>query len=136
MASGKLRMSIHCAPQLRTDSADRCASERMVLPLWRSLHSLNLMLPKEDRRAMLLRLYNDDSPLLDSSKDRFHNQQNGDATETAAMDEKSVVDEGDGEESAPPGRPEEGEGDVAMDDEDDVIVEDEAGDHLETVTQR
>lgn len=33
-------------------------SERMVFPLWRSLHSLNLMLPKEERRAMLLRLYN------------------------------------------------------------------------------
>ncbi|KAL8793445.1 MAG: hypothetical protein Q9195_003928 [Heterodermia aff. obscurata] len=45
--------------------------ERMILPLWRSLYSLNLMLPKEDRRAMLLRLYNDDSPLLDHSKDRF-----------------------------------------------------------------
>ena len=29
------------------------------------------MLPKEDRKAMLLRLYNDDSPLLDHSKDRF-----------------------------------------------------------------
>lgn len=46
-------------------------SERLVLPLWRSLHSLNLMLPKEDRKAMLLRLYNDDSPFLDHSKDRF-----------------------------------------------------------------
>ena len=29
------------------------------------------MLPKEDRKAMLLRLYNDDSPLQDHSKDRF-----------------------------------------------------------------
>ena len=46
-------------------------SEPIVLPLWRSLHSLNLMLPKEDRKAMLLRLYNDDSPLMDHSKDRF-----------------------------------------------------------------
>lgn len=39
----------------------------MVLPLWRSLHSLNLMLPKEDRRAMLLRLYNDDSMPINNS---------------------------------------------------------------------
>ena len=31
------------------------------------------MLPKEDRRAMLLRLYNEDTPLMDHSKDRFHN---------------------------------------------------------------
>ena len=29
------------------------------------------MLPKEERRAMLLRIYNDDSPLEDHSKDRF-----------------------------------------------------------------
>ena len=46
-------------------------SDRMVLPLWRSFHSLNLMLPKEDRRAMLLRLFNEDTPLQDHSKDRF-----------------------------------------------------------------
>lgn len=44
----------------------------MVLPLWRSLYSLNLMLPKEDRKAMLLRIYNEDTPLMDHSKDRFN----------------------------------------------------------------
>ncbi|KAI2790895.1 Multisite-specific tRNA:(cytosine-C(5))-methyltransferase [Penicillium oxalicum] len=38
-------------------------NERMVLPLWRSLHSINLMLPKEDRRAMLLRIFNDSTPV-------------------------------------------------------------------------
>lgn len=36
----------------------------MVFPLWKSLHSLNLMLPKEDRKALLLRLFNDDTPLV------------------------------------------------------------------------
>ena len=45
-------------------------SERMVLPLWRSLASVNLMLPKEERKAMLLRLYNDETPLQDISKQR------------------------------------------------------------------
>lgn len=50
---------------------DEAFNERHVLPLWRSLHSLNLMLPKEDRKAMLLRLYDDETPLQDSSKDRF-----------------------------------------------------------------
>jgi len=40
--------------------------ERMVLPLWRSLHSLNLMLAKEDRTAMLLRIFNDATPLLNN----------------------------------------------------------------------
>ena len=29
------------------------------------------MLPKEDRKAMLLRIFDDDSPLTDSSKNRF-----------------------------------------------------------------
>ncbi|KAJ5975470.1 Multisite-specific tRNA:(cytosine-C(5))-methyltransferase [Penicillium waksmanii] len=42
-------------------------TERMVLPLWRSLHSLNLMLPKEDRRAMLLRIFNSDTPLINAT---------------------------------------------------------------------
>ncbi|KAL3475881.1 S-adenosyl-L-methionine-dependent methyltransferase [Aspergillus californicus] len=45
-------------------------SERMVLPLWRSLHSINLMLPKEDRRAMLLRIFNDDTPVLNTTQKR------------------------------------------------------------------
>jgi len=40
--------------------------ERIVLPLWRSLHSLNLMLAKEDRTAMLLRIYNDTTPLVNN----------------------------------------------------------------------
>ena len=36
----------------------------MIFPLWRSLTSVNLMLAKEDRRALLLRLFNDESPLV------------------------------------------------------------------------
>lgn len=43
-------------------------TERMVFPLWKSVHSLNLMLPKEERKAMLLRLFNDDTPLVNTSK--------------------------------------------------------------------
>ncbi len=42
--------------------------ERMVFPLWKSIQSLNLMLPKEERKAMLLRLFNDDTPLVNNSK--------------------------------------------------------------------
>ncbi|KAK5937332.1 tRNA (cytosine-5-)-methyltransferase ncl1 [Knufia obscura] len=45
-------------------------SERMVFPLWKSIHSLNLMMPKEDRKAMLLRLFNDDSPLQNMNQNR------------------------------------------------------------------
>ena len=37
-----------------------------MLPLWKSFHSLNLMLPKEDRAAMLLRLFNDTTPLVNN----------------------------------------------------------------------
>lgn len=61
-----------CVLRVETGEGDDGFSERLVLPLWRSLHSLNLMLPKEDRKAMLLRLYNEDTPLQDHSKDRFN----------------------------------------------------------------
>jgi len=44
--------------------------ERMIFPLWKSIHSLNLMMPKEDRKAMLLRLFNDDTPLLNFIQNR------------------------------------------------------------------
>ncbi|RMZ87439.1 hypothetical protein DV736_g5334, partial [Chaetothyriales sp. CBS 134916] len=39
-------------------------TERMVFPLWKSVQSLNLMLPKEERKAMLLRIFNDQSDLI------------------------------------------------------------------------
>jgi multisite-specific tRNA:(cytosine-C5)-methyltransferase len=53
-------------------------SERMIFPLWKSLHSLNLMLPKEDRKAMLLRLFNDNTPLVNlQSKDPTPKTQTG-----------------------------------------------------------
>jgi hypothetical protein len=53
-----------CTASLLKDLADICFSERMVFPLWKSLHSLNLMLPKEERKALLLRLFNDETPLV------------------------------------------------------------------------
>lgn len=49
-------------------------NERMVFPLWKSVQSLNLMLPKEERSAMLLRLFNDDSPLLNQNTKPNPNQ--------------------------------------------------------------
>ena len=83
------------------------------------------MLPKEDRKATLLRLYNDDSPLMDHSKDRFlqkntqnsssaskdneaptedatngvDNADNGDANAELLADEPISDDAGDGEEN-------------------------------------
>jgi multisite-specific tRNA:(cytosine-C5)-methyltransferase len=51
------------------------------------MQSLNLMLPKEERKAMLLRLFNDDSPLIDHNKERNMKpngvKPEGDAKETA-----------------------------------------------------
>lgn len=67
------------------------------------------MLPKEDRKAMLLRLYNDDSPLMDHSKDRFNRPANGEqngehaSSEVEAKDE--VMDGADDEEVAAAGVP-------------------------------
>jgi multisite-specific tRNA:(cytosine-C5)-methyltransferase len=49
-------------------------NERMVFPLWKSVQSLNLMLPKEERSAMLLRLFNDSSPLLNQNMKPNPNQ--------------------------------------------------------------
>lgn len=40
----------------------------MVFPLWKSLQSLNLMLPKEERKALLLRLFNDETPLVNMTQ--------------------------------------------------------------------
>lgn len=74
-----------CVLRVEPSEGEDGFSERLTLPLWRSISSLNLMLPKEERRAMLLRLYNDDSPLIDHSQQREKHQaaiaandQNGD----------------------------------------------------------
>ncbi|KAF4513377.1 hypothetical protein G6O67_000653 [Ophiocordyceps sinensis] len=56
-----------CVLRVEPDGEDPDFSERMALPLWKSIHSLNLMLPKEDRSAMLLRVYNDTTPLVNIS---------------------------------------------------------------------
>lgn len=60
-----------CVLRVEPTAGEDGFTERLVIPLWRSLHSLNLMLPKEERKAMLLSIYNDDSPLMDHSKERF-----------------------------------------------------------------
>lgn len=53
-----------CVLRVEPEGDDEDFSEHMALPLWKSFHSLNLMLPKEDRSAMLLRIYNDTTPLI------------------------------------------------------------------------
>lgn len=55
-----------CVLKVEPDGSDEDFTEHMALPLWKSFHSLNLMLPKEDRAAMLLRIYNDTTPLVNN----------------------------------------------------------------------
>ncbi|KAK3306605.1 mitochondrial GTPase 2-like protein [Chaetomium strumarium] len=53
-----------CVLRIEPEAGDEDFTEHMALPLWKSFQSLNLMLPKEDRSAMLLRIYNDTTPLI------------------------------------------------------------------------
>ncbi|KIN08628.1 hypothetical protein OIDMADRAFT_100345 [Oidiodendron maius Zn] len=62
-----------CVLRIEPSTAEDGFDERVVIPLWRSLHSLNLMLAKEDRTAMLLRVFNDSTPLIN------HHRANGKA---------------------------------------------------------
>jgi multisite-specific tRNA:(cytosine-C5)-methyltransferase len=66
----------------------------MVLPLWRSLHSINLMLPKEDRRAMLLRIFNDSTPVLNTTHKRQATAQDSTTVvEALATEEEAIKQE-------------------------------------------
>ncbi|KAM0328231.1 hypothetical protein ACHAQA_005640 [Verticillium albo-atrum] len=96
--------------RLEPDGTDEGFKERMALPLWKSLHSLNLMLPKEDRSAMLLRIFNDTSPLINLAltkekqlqlQQQGEKQENGDkaAAEGEAAQE-GVEANGQGDEAA------------------------------------
>lgn len=67
------------------DSVD----DRMILPLWRSRHSLSLMLPKEERRAMLLRIFNDDTPLINTTQKQEGETAPEDVKETAVEREST-----------------------------------------------
>jgi multisite-specific tRNA:(cytosine-C5)-methyltransferase len=69
-------------------SDDEGFEENITLPLWRSLHSLNLMLPKEERRAMLLRIYNEDVELVNHAT---KNDSSADAT-PAAVESSDAMD--------------------------------------------
>lgn len=64
----------------------------MVFPLWRSLHSVNLMLPKEDRRAMLLRIFNEETPLVNTTTKR-QAIDNSSAAPPATATEEQVIQE-------------------------------------------
>jgi len=81
-----------CVLRVETSDDEDGFKEPIVLPLWRSLHSLNLMLPKEDRKAMLLRLFNEDVELV-NHHDQAQKQGKGEGAANG-----SVKAEGDAEE--------------------------------------
>jgi len=82
-----------CVLRIEPSDAEDGFYERMVIPLWRSLHSLNLMLAKEDRTALLLRLYNDTTPLVNN----HHPTKNRDDTKLDTSKHTFRKDEEDGE---------------------------------------
>lgn len=57
-----------CVLRVEASESEDGLKEALTLPLWRSLHSLNLMLPKEERRAMLLRIFNEDVELVNNAE--------------------------------------------------------------------
>ncbi|KAK4145900.1 S-adenosyl-L-methionine-dependent methyltransferase [Dichotomopilus funicola] len=67
-------------------TVDEDFAESMALPLWKSFQSLNLMLPKEDRSAMLLRIYNDTTPLINMGiqRDQKKDQKNDESADADA----------------------------------------------------
>ncbi len=81
--------------RIEPDGTEEGFREKLALPLWKSVHSLNLMLPKEDRSAMLLRLYNDTTPLVNNGlkmqRDR-EEQKKKEAEEAAAEEQQGVTD--------------------------------------------
>ncbi|CAO2655655.1 Nn.00g044580.m01.CDS01 [Neocucurbitaria sp. VM-36] len=72
---------------------------RMVLPLWRHPGSANLMVDKDDRKAMLLRLFNEkDLEIINHVADQAKAAQKAKDEEEAA-DVKAVRDVSDGEQA-------------------------------------
>ncbi|KFY66598.1 hypothetical protein V497_00825 [Pseudogymnoascus sp. VKM F-4516 (FW-969)] len=77
-----------CVLRIEPSDDEDGFKERIVLPLWRSLHSLNLMLAKEDRTAMLLRIFNENVPLVNN----HHPAQRAAAVVDAAVAEAEVAE--------------------------------------------
>ncbi|KAI0111862.1 S-adenosyl-L-methionine-dependent methyltransferase [Daldinia grandis] len=91
-----------CILIVEPDGSDPDFSERMVLPLWKSFHSLNLMLPKEDRSAMLLRVFNDTSPVInqtlkESAKKEGAAEADGEVKDDQTMKDAPAAEKTNGE---------------------------------------
>lgn len=108
-------------PDAETGKIDEDFAEHMALPLWKSFQSLNLMLPKEDRSAMLLRIFNDTTPLINMGiqKDGKEKKEEGEG-EAESKDAEMK----DAEAAAPEGGEADADADVDVDADADVEVTD------------
>lgn len=79
-----------CVLRVMANSDDGGFEEGFTLPLWRSLHSLNLMLPKDERKAMLLRIFEEDVELIN-----HHEQQKKDQQDQRPSNEQSSTKGGE-----------------------------------------
>ncbi|KAI1430373.1 NOL1/NOP2/sun family protein [Xylaria sp. FL1777] len=119
-----------CLLSIEPDGTDPEFSERMVLPLWKSFHSLNLMLPKEDRAAMMLRLFNDTSPVINRTLKESAKLE----AETAGSDVKDELEEEEVETEAKNGVKAEDPGDATMHDGDAEVAPENASEIPEVPT--
>lgn len=85
-----------CILRVEPDGTEEGFNERLVMPLWRGAASVNLMLPKEERRAMLLRLFNDDEPLIDQNKEIQEARETARSKAKEDADSPQVSDESEG----------------------------------------
>ncbi|KAK3292279.1 S-adenosyl-L-methionine-dependent methyltransferase [Chaetomium fimeti] len=91
-----------CVLRVQPEGGDEDFAESMALPLWKSFQSLNLMLPKEDRSAMLLRIYNDTTPLINMGIQRDQKKVEGAEAKEGEKDAemKDAAAAGEAEEAA------------------------------------
>ncbi|OAL06259.1 S-adenosyl-L-methionine-dependent methyltransferase [Phaeosphaeriaceae sp. SRC1lsM3a] len=70
---------------------------RMVLPLWRHPGSANLMVDKDDRKAMLLRLFNEkDTEIINHVAEKAKAEQKRQDDEAAAEAKEADISDGEG----------------------------------------
>ncbi|OIW32454.1 S-adenosyl-L-methionine-dependent methyltransferase [Coniochaeta ligniaria NRRL 30616] len=83
-----------CVLRVEPDGSDPDFAERMALPLWKSFQSLNLMLPKEDRAAMLLRIFNDTTPLINITQVNGAKKSREEEGKTEKVEDAAKVEDG------------------------------------------
>lgn len=89
---------------------------RMILPLWRHPGSANLMIDKDDRKAMLLRIFNEkDTEIINhvAEKEKAAQKEKDDEEMADAKDEEGDVSDGEGVK----------EEDIAKEEEGGVVLE-------------